>query len=389
MESGDGLLLRVRPPLGRLSAAGARAVAAAASTHGNGTIELTGRGGLQLRGLAPQGVAAVAAAMVAAGLALADPAAERVRSVVCSPLAGVDPAMAPGTLAVAGALEAALAGTPALHRLPSKALLAVDGGGVLPLGDVGADIAVRLDGGMAEVSAAGGTLRCPEAAVVATVLALAAAWVALGGAPPPRLRALPAAAVFARAGLVAAPAAPAGSAATPSPLGPVPCGTGVAVGLGLPFGQADAATMLAMAALAERYGDGMLRLSPWRAVLLLLPSAASLPAVLAAGSVAGLLVSAADPRRGFAACPGAEGCRSGQVPARRDAAALARALGQASAGLVHVSGCAKGCAHPGPAPHTLVGRDGHYDLVRNGRAGDSPVATGLGLAELLPLLRCP
>jgi precorrin-3B synthase len=51
--------------------------------------------------------------------------------------------------------------------------------------------------------------------------------------------------------------------------------------------------------------------------------------------------------------------------------------------LVHVSGCAKGCAHAGSAELTLVGANGLYNLVMNGRAGDRPVASGLSLEDAL------
>ena len=44
MRTGDGLLSRVKPPGGRLTSAAARRVAQAAVLHGNGVIELTGRG---------------------------------------------------------------------------------------------------------------------------------------------------------------------------------------------------------------------------------------------------------------------------------------------------------------------------------------------------------
>jgi precorrin-3B synthase len=41
---------------------------------------------------------------------------------------------------------------------------------------------------------------------------------------------------------------------------------------------------------------------------------------------------------------------------------------------IHVSGCAKGCAHPGPATLTAVGTPGGCTLVANGSARDSPFA---------------
>ena len=51
MPSGDGLLIRVKPLGGRLSAAMLRTLAGIAASCGNGAIELTGRGNIQLRGL--------------------------------------------------------------------------------------------------------------------------------------------------------------------------------------------------------------------------------------------------------------------------------------------------------------------------------------------------
>jgi precorrin-3B synthase len=39
---------------------------------------------------------------------------------------------------------------------------------------------------------------------------------------------------------------------------------------------------------------------------------------------------------------------------------------------VHVSGCAKGCAHPKPAPLTIVGTEQGCGIVRDGAARDKP-----------------
>ena len=50
--------------------------------------------------------------------------------------------------------------------------------------------------------------------------------------------------------------------------------------------------------------------------------------------------------------------------------------------VLHVSGCAKGCAYSSPAPFTLVGNDGRYDLIENGIAGDAPAETGLPVGEI-------
>ncbi|WP_434624143.1 hypothetical protein [Azospirillum sp. B2RO_4] len=39
--------------------------------------------------------------------------------------------------------------------------------------------------------------------------------------------------------------------------------------------------------------------------------------------------------------------------------------------MVHVSGCAKGCAHPAIADVTLTARDGVYDVALNAKPGDA------------------
>ena len=81
------------------------------------------------------------------------------------------------------------------------------------------------------------------------------------------------------------------------------------------------------------------------------------------------------------ACPGAPRCASASLATR----ALALKLADRVPGRLHVSGCEKGCAHPRPAEVTLVGRNGRFDLVRQGRAGDTPERTGLAEADLLEL----
>ena len=65
------------------------------------------------------------------------------------------------------------------------------------------------------------------------------------------------------------------------------------------------------------------------------------------------------------------------IPAR----ALAPLISDAAAGLldgsltIHISGCPKGCAHPGSAALTIVGQPDGCSLIVNGCARDQPVAT--------------
>ena len=54
MASGDGLVVRVRPPLGEVTPDQARGLADLAERFGNRAVELTNRANLQIRGVAPE-----------------------------------------------------------------------------------------------------------------------------------------------------------------------------------------------------------------------------------------------------------------------------------------------------------------------------------------------
>ena len=63
---------------------------------------------------------------------------------------------------------------------------------------------------------------------------------------------------------------------------------------------------------------------------------------------------------------------------RRDARRLASSV---FTGIIHVSGCAKGCARSGPADLVLVGEEGRYGVIRNGTTRDTPERT-VGVEEV-------
>jgi len=50
--------------------------------------------------------------------------------------------------------------------------------------------------------------------------------------------------------------------------------------------------------------------------------------------------------------------------------------------MLHVSGCAKGCAHPTAAPLTLTATPGGFALIRNGTASGTPLREGLSATDL-------
>ena len=397
MQSGDGWLARVKPSAGCVSADAARLIADAARRHGNGHIDLTSRANLQIRGLSPRSAQAFAETIIAAGLASANPSLEAIRNVMASPLGPDDPSAAFDSHALARDIEAMLAGEPALWALPSKFGVVVDGGGVLPLQDIGADIMVRPEEGALAVQLDGGTLAalCSPATVAENVKALALAFLRLSAErseKPRRMRALVMAvgeeAIFAEAGLSGA-RVPAGSTPEPkAPIGLISLGfqRQHVFGVGLPFGRIDANALNALADISERYGDGNLRTTPWRALLLSGVADADIESVAGEVEALGLIVDPTDPRLNIFACVGAPSCMNASIDARGDAVRLATVVGATRGDTLHISGCIKSCAHRGPASLTLVGRDGRYDLIRNGTATDRPSLTGLTMDQVEALL---
>ena len=132
MESGDGFLVNVKPPLGRIDADDARVLAAAAKAHGNGIIEITNRANLQFRGLTPESAPRFAEVVQDLGLCAAHSVEAR-RNIIVSPLGAAAPTAAFDSHEIARALETGIAAESGLGELPAKFGFLVDGGGALSL----------------------------------------------------------------------------------------------------------------------------------------------------------------------------------------------------------------------------------------------------------------
>jgi precorrin-3B synthase len=371
MASGDGLVVRLRLPCGIVP----RAVADWAEAYGNGAIDLSARGHLQLRGVSEATLPALTKDLETAGLLDASPQAEAVRNVLVSPFAGLDPAAPFDVRPHAQDLERELAVNPALWALPGKFGFSFDAG-ARPLGDANADVAFVAqapDAFVVHLAGAPALGPFPAAESTRIAVALALAFLRLPDAPRRMREAVRrhGLAPFAQAADLRA------TAVTPRPrrpaadwIGAHALGPAAFAGLGLPFGRMGAAELRALAKTE-------LRLTPWRALIAPAPDLAAARRLIEA--TPGLIADPADPRLETAACPGAPECSSAQGETRALAARLARP------GL-HVSGCLKGCAHPAPAPLTVVATAQGYDLIRNGRADAAPFARGLSADALEELL---
>lgn len=402
MPAGDGLLVRVRVAARPLALDCMEALADCAAQFGNGGLEISSRANLQLRGIREAALLDLQRRLDELGLLDADAAVESARNIVASPLSDVDAAAIVDVGLIVAALEERLRNDLSLRRLPPKFGLLVDGGGALPLGDVETDIrfeafhgedgprlAVRL-AGAASVAAV-----CVPRHVADVAAALARALLAEAddrGDAPLRMRALVAqrgaVAIFAAAGLapLTSPPAPRLAASLGDVLGLHAVGARFCVGASVPLGRINAGDLRAVVQEAQRCSAIDIRLTPWRAFLVTgldRSGAENLAATLAA---LGLILDPGDRRLAIVACTGGPACANAPRPLQAEALEFSRFVRPGRGIVVHVSGCAKGCAHGRAAPLTLIARAAGYDLVVNGRASDTPSRLALSKDEVVSVL---
>ena len=366
MRTGDGLLARLRIRDGKLTPRQFAEIAEIAGQFGNGQIEITARGNLQVRGLIDATAAAFGRAIervveIERGLVIEYP-----------PLAGEDSTALADPRPLASALKRDVDARRLNEKLGPKVTVVIDGGEAIGLGALGADIRLEainasqwhLEVGGRSIGSVGGddAIR----GVIAVLELIAERGVTARGRDP-TLNDIQTALGGSIGHEVAVTRTKAKS------IGPIAMRSGAAFGIGLPFGASDWRALVTLAEAATAYRVTEFRLAPHHGLLAL---GGDLDAWAVDAKALGFVTAPDDARRSISACIGTDGCASGQIAARRVAAELAQrhhALLDGSISL-HVSGCTKGCAHPRPAALAIVGAADDCALVSNGRAGDTPVA---------------
>ena len=380
MATGDGLLVRLRPASPGLKLGELAGIADGAELHGNGILEVTARGNLQIRGLTTETVPLLSAKIMEAGIDIAEGLAVEV-----PPLAGLDPLEIANPLPLAARLRAAIASYHPPLMLAPKLSITVDGGGRLHLGGIPADIRLRAVTGGAKpawlLSLAGTEdtaariALLDEQAVVPAVLDILEGLAAMGEGA--RARDIDAGALKKQLGSIADAAD-----IVPLSFAPAPCGVHqigadrVALGVGLAFGQIRAPDLKSFIEALDKLGATDIRLSPGHGMMVLGLSTEKIASAQALAIDHGLRVFPDDPRNHIAACAGIGACGSAGIDTR----AVARMMVERAPSLldgsltVHVSGCAKGCAKPGASPLTITAASLGYGLVVNGAASAAPNA---------------
>jgi len=340
-------MVRIRVPGGQTTGDALARLNELASAYGNGLLQLTSRGSVQIRGL-PQMLPDPLADEIAAAGFLPSPSHERVRNILATPLSGLQGGQA-DLREMITALDQALRAEPELAELSGRFLFALDDG----RGDV---ITTDFDlgyqargprGGMIMVGSERGPVGTDEA--VPTMIQIARRMVRKPrGAPgvSPRELTQPRRPVTRR------------FRRTPEmPLGPVGAHAGVAVPLGL-------LTPQHVAAVQRISGSASVVITPWRG--LVLPHAADRLADLAA---AGLVVEDGSPWTMISACVGAPHCASGRIETLSLAGRLARAA--ATLPRTHRSGCERRCGAPNHDHLDLVAPTDAEAFARTGQQADA------------------
>ena len=349
-KAADGALARVRLPGGMITAAQLQALAHAASQWGAGTLELTSRGNLQIRGIADDATAAVADAIAAAGL-LPSPSHERVRNIVASPLSGRVGTTTDVRGLVTG-LDAAIRAEPALTALPGRILFGIDDGRA-DISGLGHDIGVHVDGESAALLLAGRDtgVRMPLADVVPTLVGVAKRFAETRGTAWRVGELDDHDALLAGLRRTESPGAT-WEPVTRPPVGWLAQNDGrIALGAAVPLGVLPARTAEFLAAI-----EAPMVITPWRSVLVCDLDEGVADVSLRVLAPMDLVFDENSPWLSVSACTGSPGCERSAADVRADATAMVDAP---ATGHRHFVGCERACGSP-PVGEVLVATGDGY-----------------------------
>jgi len=350
-HAADGALARIRLPGGMITATQLESLADAADRFGAGTLELTARGNVQVRGITD--TAAVAEAVAAAGL-LPSATHELVRNILASPLSGRLGGRADIRPWV-DELDHALQSDPALARLPGRILFSIDDG-TADVSGLAADVGVQVfDNNVALLLAGHDTgIRLSGDEAVATMITVAARFAESRGTAW-RIREVddPMALLAGFTPVCAPVSIP---AAPRPPVGWIEQDDGrVALGAAVPLGVLSARQAQFVAAI-----DAPLVITPWRSLLVCDLEEGVADTSLRVLAPLGLVFDTASPWLDVTACVGSPGCERSRADVRAEAARVAES-GSVD-GAVHYVGCERACGRPAAAEILVATGDGYHPL---------------------------
>jgi precorrin-3B synthase len=384
VQAKDGMLIRIRVPGGLIEANQLKTIADLSQNFADGTIEVTSRANLQLRGILDRDLNSIVESISSAGL-LPSPLHDRVRNIVTNPIAGLDRDERIDPRPFIHELDRRLREDPAFVNLHPKFSFAIYGSSRrfnrshddIALESVELDSACHFHLSIGGVSS-GFVLQGADA--VECMLAVATMCIKLAtecGTPVRAKQVVKIPNAFNRIVnalshlLKPSLASPPPSLISETLVGVYPTTRDDRVNIipSVPLGRLNPEQAHYLAESSNKW-DGDLRLAPWRGVVL-----GSIPRRAADDIVGelraiGLACDGRDGFQGVAACAGITGCDASLADVRGDAALLAQRLsGHAapSAWTVNLSGCEKQCARRHGATVELVAGQSGYILNIEGR----------------------
>lgn len=382
----DSFMLRMRVPGSRLTGEQMRGLAAIADTLGSGRADLTTRGNLQIRELQPRDIVNVLNSVQSLGMSSRGAGADNIRNITASPITGIDRDELYDVAPLAEAMNNYILNSRDMYGLPRKFNIAFDNGGsisvVADTNDIGFVAVAVTDGkgvpagiyfrvllcgitGHRQFASDCGLLLRPDQTV-----AVAAAMVRVFSENGNRTDRKKARLKY----LIDSWGVDKFLAETEKrlafPLIRMPPGsceprllinrtahlgvhpqrqTGMRyIGVAVPVGRLPVNQMLAVADIAERFGNGEIRLTVWQNLILPNVKEAEVTATVEALSAAGLKIDAGPVLRGTVACTGNQGCKYAATDTKSHAVALANHLDACFQIIqpvnLHVTGCHHSCA---------------------------------------------
>ncbi len=354
-----------------------------AANIGLASIQITNRANLQLK-LSQALTPAIFQQLQAVELAAPIPAVDHLRNIMASPTAGIDAQAVFDTRPTVGAIDRYISSHPELVGLSAKCSIGIDGGEAVSIRQRPNDLilvahrqGMRLFLNMGDGLELDTELGCTFDDAVQLVSAIYHIYLENAAALPitsqpyrrskkPRLRQL-----VAHWGLdwlrnLLASDFDDGHELIPASASKPGSHLGIHrqrqtsyayLGLVLPLGQISIDQLHSLGHLADQYGDGSLRLTPWQNVILPNVLDTELPNLIQALEELGLQTNAHHPAGSIAACRGKPGCQAAETDSHTHAQILIQKLiDRLDQPLqIHVSGCGKGCAHPLGSDIALLG----------------------------------
>lgn len=374
MQTGDGWLCRIKPFYARLTSSQAFFIAQAARQYGNGFINLTQRGNLQLRGFTEQAFHEFIPSAIQHHLCSPTQKQENKRNFLIPPLGNLDKTLHPETQEIIRILEKNLIEKDIILFPSGKFDLLIDGRGSFSFDQETADINIRTIQGKWFIQLGNSSILLPcttrnIAFLIQDILHFCHTH---------QIKRL----IHQENANAYLKQTPYPTETHDLPSHPPPAIGAFSLGfhLAIPFGLLTGQQLHTLARLSEHHGNSEIHLTPWRSVIL--------PGYSGGTSLSHLddfITDPTDPRLTITLCPGKPYCMQGQQPILNDVRQILPLIRPLN-GTIHVSGCAKGCASPKKHSITLCATAKGYTLIMNGKPDSSSHYQDLPLTEIMGLL---